>query len=102
MPICDCECLKLKCGERLELRRSRRDRDRETDCPKCGTESTCLHLTYIEVFQLRFSTLFLESPESRKLRDESEAHLVGGKQVGIGIHLVDGKPKYELESEGMN
>jgi len=39
---------------------------------------------------------FLKSPESRKLRDESEKYLAEGKQVTVMISLEDGKPKYEL------
>ena len=40
---------------------------------------------------------FLKSPESRKLRDESERLLADGKQVTIRISAENGKPKYELE-----
>lgn len=37
MPIYEYEC--PKCGERLELRRSMSDSDRDVKCPKCGTEN---------------------------------------------------------------
>ncbi|MFO7997091.1 MAG: zinc ribbon domain-containing protein [Dehalococcoidia bacterium] len=37
MPIYEYEC--LKCGERFELRRSMSESDRETKCPRCGTEN---------------------------------------------------------------
>ena len=49
----------------------------------------------------RFEALvsFLKSPESLKLRDESERYLAEGKQVSVKIYFVDGKPKYELEVE---
>jgi hypothetical protein len=40
---------------------------------------------------------FLKSPESQKLRDESERYLAEGKQVSVRIYFVDGKPKYELK-----
>ena len=40
---------------------------------------------------------FLKSPESHKLRDETERLLAEGKQVTLKIHFVDGKPKYELK-----
>ena len=40
---------------------------------------------------------FLKSPESQKLRDESEYYLSEGKQVSVRIYFVDGKPKYELK-----
>jgi len=47
----------------------------------------------------RFETLvdFLKSPESQKLRDESERYLSDGKEVSVRIYFVDGKPKYELK-----
>ena len=47
----------------------------------------------------RFEMLvsFLKSPESRKLRDESERYLAEGKQVPIRISFEDGRPKYELK-----
>jgi len=47
----------------------------------------------------RFETLvsFLKSPESQKLRDESEKYLAEGKEVTVRIYFVDGKPKYELK-----
>ena len=40
---------------------------------------------------------FLKSPESQKLRDESERYLAEGKQVTVRISFADGKPKYELK-----
>ena len=40
---------------------------------------------------------FLKSPESRKMREESEKYLAEGKRVALKLSLVDGKPKYELE-----
>lgn len=40
---------------------------------------------------------FLESPESRKMRDESERYLAEGKKVTVTISSEDGKPKYELK-----
>jgi len=47
----------------------------------------------------RFETLvcFLKSPESQKLRDESEKYLAEGREVSVRIYFVDGKPKYELK-----
>jgi len=49
--------------------------------------------------QQRFEMLvaFLKSPESQKLRDESEKYLAEGKKVTLRLSLADGKPKYELE-----
>ena len=48
--------------------------------------------------QQRFETLltFLKSPESQKLRDESEKYLAEGKKVRVKINFETGKPKYEL------
>jgi hypothetical protein len=40
---------------------------------------------------------FLKSPESKKLRDESEKYLAEGKQVTVDIHFEAGKPVYELK-----
>lgn len=39
---------------------------------------------------------FLKSPESQKLRDESEKYLAEGRKVMLRLSFVDGKPKYEL------
>ena len=49
--------------------------------------------------QQRYEALlaFLQSPESEKLREESERYLAEGKQVIVSISFVDGKPKYELK-----
>ena len=49
--------------------------------------------------QERFEMLasFLKSPESKKLRDESERRLAEGKQVTVMIYFERGKPKYELK-----
>ena len=48
--------------------------------------------------QQRFEMLvaFLKSPESQKLRDESEKYLAEGKKVTLTLSLTDGIPKYEL------
>jgi len=40
---------------------------------------------------------FLQSPESVKLREESEKYLSEGKQVKVCISYKDGKPEYELK-----
>ena len=49
--------------------------------------------------QQRFEMLvsFLKSPESQRLRDESERYLAEGKQVTVTIYFEIGKPKYELK-----
>jgi hypothetical protein len=49
--------------------------------------------------QQRFEILvaFLKSPESRKLRDESEKYLAKGKKVRVKINFETDKPEYELK-----
>ena len=78
-------------------------------CIKCLSEqelNSCLRELLTEEkddseLQQRFETLvsFLKSPESKKLRDESEKLLAEGKQVTLKIHFEDGKPRYELKVE---
>ena len=48
--------------------------------------------------QQRFEALvsFLKSPESKRLRDESEKYLSEGKQVKVKISFKSDKPDYEL------
>jgi hypothetical protein len=48
--------------------------------------------------QQRFEALlaFLKSPESQKLRDESEKYLTEGRKITLRLSFNDGKPKYEL------
>ena len=48
--------------------------------------------------QQRFEALvsFLKSPESKRLRDESEKCLAEGKQVKVEINFESGKPEYRL------
>jgi len=49
--------------------------------------------------QQKFEMLvgFLKSPESQKMRDESEKYLAEGKKVTLRLSFSDGKPKYELK-----
>jgi hypothetical protein len=51
-----------------------------------------------EVVKQRFEALvsFLKSPDSKKLRDESEKYLAEGKQVSVKIDFESGKTKYKL------
>jgi hypothetical protein len=49
----------------------------------------------VQKFELLVS--FLKSPESIKLRNESEKQLADGKDVSVSISLENGKPKYELK-----
>ena len=52
-----------------------------------------------EQVQQRFEALvsFLKSPDSKKLRDESERYLAEGKQVSVEISYKNGVPNYELK-----
>ena len=82
-------------------------RDIPGKCIKCLAEQE-LNNCLIELLrregedkelQRRFEMLvsFLKSPESQKLRDESERYLAEGKQVTVKICFEEGKPKYELK-----
>jgi hypothetical protein len=76
-------------------------------CVKCLAEeklNTCLFELLRgegddEELARRFEALvtFLQSPESKKLRDASEKHLAEGKRVNVRIDFVDGRPQYSLE-----
>ena len=56
-----------------------------------------------EMYQKYESLLaFLQSPESERLRQESERYLAEGKQVTVMIRIVEGKLKYELQIENKN
>jgi hypothetical protein len=39
---------------------------------------------------------FLQSPEFKRLREESERYLSEGKQVSVRVSSEKGQPKYEL------
>jgi hypothetical protein len=51
-----------------------------------------------EEIQRKYEALlnFLKSPESKRLRIESEKYLAEGKQVSVRISVEQGQPKYEL------
>jgi len=51
-----------------------------------------------EEVQQRFEVLvsFLKSPDSKRLRDESERYLAEGKQGTIRVHFDKGQLRYEL------
>jgi hypothetical protein len=75
-------------------------------CIKCLAEkelNNCLMaLLRVEAedtaLEQRFETLvdFLKSPDSKRLRDESEKYLAEGKEVTVKIDFEMGQPKYEL------
>ena len=76
-------------------------------CVKCLTEQQldgCLRQLLVECGEdedlvKRYSALlaFLKSPESQKLRDESEKYLAEGKKVSVKINFETDKPEYELK-----
>lgn len=76
-------------------------------CLKCLAEhelNNCLMLLLREEgeneeIQHKFEALlaFLQSPESKQLRDESERYLAEGKRVSVKISVNNGKPEYELK-----
>ena len=76
-------------------------------CIKCLAEqelNNCLRVLLTDEkdnkeVQQRFEMLlsFLKSPESKKLRDESERFLADGRQVTLKIQFDDDKPSYELQ-----
>ncbi len=75
-------------------------------CLKCLSEhelNSCLMLLLREEgidknIQSKYESLvkFLESPESERLRIESEKYLAEGKQVSVKISINKGRPKYDL------
>ena len=75
-------------------------------CIKCLAEqelNSCLRELLTEgkdnkEVQQKFEMLvsFLKSPDSKKLRDESEKLLAEGRQVTLRIQFEDDKPRYEL------
>jgi len=76
-------------------------------CLKCLAEhelNNCMMLLLREEaldteVQQRFEALlaFLKSPDSKRLRDESERLLAEGKQVSLIVNSEGGKPEYELK-----
>ncbi|MBN1161019.1 MAG: hypothetical protein JXA17_03615 [Dehalococcoidales bacterium] len=75
-------------------------------CLKCLSEhelNSCLMLLLREEgidkkIQRKYEALvkFLQSPESERLRIESEKYLAEGKQVSVKISMNKGRPKYDL------
>ena len=75
-------------------------------CLKCLSEqelNSCLRQLLREdgineAVQRKYEALvdFLKSPESQRLRIESEKYLAEGKKVSVRISINEGQPKYEL------
>jgi hypothetical protein len=93
--------------EPIDLEPKYSGRDISGKCIKCLAEeklNTCLReLLGSEeddpACQQKYEALvaFLRSPESEKLRMESERYLAEGKQVTVKIFYINGKPKYEIK-----
>lgn len=93
--------------EPIELEPKYSGQDISGKCLKCLAEQkldTCLReLLNSEgenpACQQKYEALvaFLRSPESEKLRVESEKYLAEGKQVTLKIFYKNGQPKYELK-----
>jgi hypothetical protein len=66
-----------------------------TDCLRAllggETENQDMQQTYEALVS------FLQSPDFKRLRDESERLLADGKKVTVSISFEDGKPRYELK-----
>ena len=59
-------------------------------------------LRYVTLKEVRYTALlsFLQSPESKNLRDETEKYLAECKEVKVQIYYREGKVKCELRLEG--
>lgn len=76
-------------------------------CIKCLAEqelNSCLRMLLIgegeeESVQRQYEMLlaFLKSPESRKLRDDTEKYLAEGKEVTLRLSFANDRPEYELK-----
>ena len=76
-------------------------------CIKCLAEQqldSCLRLLLVGQgedmeLQRRFTAIlsFLKSPDSKKIRDETEKYLAEGKDVKVKIFSQAGKMKYEVQ-----
>jgi hypothetical protein len=98
---------KVKYMESFELEPKYSTKEIPGKCLKCLAEhelNNCLMLLLREEgeneeIQHKFEALlaFLQSPESKQLRDESERYLAEGKRVSVKISVNNGKPEYELK-----
>ncbi len=93
--------------EPIELEPKYSGKEISGKCLKCLAEqklNTCLRELLISetdnpASQQQYEALvaFLKSPESEKLRIESEKYLSDGKQVVLKISYKDSQPVYELK-----
>ena len=47
--------------------------------------------------RIELMRIFLETMDFKKLRRESEKHLIEGRKVKFVVYLEEGTPKYELQ-----
>jgi len=47
--------------------------------------------------RMELMRIFLETMDFKKLRRESEKHLIEGRKVKFVVYLEEGTPKYELQ-----
>lgn len=95
--------------EPIELEPKYSGKEISGKCLKCLAEqklSSCLREllsseTDNQASQQQYEALvtFLQSPESEKLRIESERYLSEGKQVKLKIYYRNGQPQYKLKIE---
>ena len=93
--------------ETIDLNPRYSTKDIPGKCIKCLAEqelNSCLRVLLTDEkenkeIQQRFEMLvsFLKSPESVKIRYESERFLSDGRQVTLEIHFDDDKTSYELK-----
>lgn len=93
--------------EPIDLNPRYSTKDISGKCIKCLAEqelNSCLRMLLTDEkdnkeIQQKYESLvaFLQSPQSKKLRIESERYLAEGRQVTLRIRFEDDKPSYELK-----
>ena len=68
-----------------------------TDCLKALLGGESENREMMQTYEALVS--FLQSPELKKLRDESERLLAEGRDVKIVLHLDGEKPRYEIRTD---
>jgi hypothetical protein len=93
-------------GKSIELEPKYSTKDVPGRCIKCLAEQkldSCLmrmlkgESDVDEYYEYEALLDFLQSPESEKLRNESEKYLADGEKVTVRIIYKDGKPEYKLK-----
>ena len=68
-----------------------------TDCLKALLGGESENREMMQTYEALVS--FLQSPELKKLRDESERLLAEGRNVKIVLHLDGERPRYEIKTD---